>query len=101
MLEIIFVPSLTWHPALHTELKRQLSLISANSQRGISDWRTQAEHLAEMERLNTEKFALAKANAELQQAIEHLESSKVDEEERIDQIEAENPLEETETDANA
>ncbi len=84
-----------------TDLQRQLSLISANSERGIADWRTPSQHAAEMERLNTEKFALAKANDELQRALERLEQSKREEEERIEAIEAENPAEEGDADMNA
>lgn len=54
-----------------------------------------------MERLNTEKFALAKGNAELQDVIARLEQSKVEEEERIESMEAENPAEEMDIDRHA
>ncbi|KDN36203.1 hypothetical protein K437DRAFT_252491 [Tilletiaria anomala UBC 951] len=83
------------------DLKRQLSLIASQSERGIADWRTERVHAAEMERLNTEKFALAKANAELQVAIERLEHSKVAEEERIEAMDAEDPAEGMDVDGDA
>lgn len=89
------------HNLSQTELQRQRSLIAANSERGIADWRTPTLHSTEMERLNTEKFALAKANAELQVAIERLENSKVEEDERMEEVEAEDPAEGMDLDRDA
>ena len=83
------------------DLRSQLSLIAANSERGVADWRTAQQHSAEMERLNTEKFALAKGNAELQDMIARLEQSKAEEEEKMEAMSAENPGEDMDVDRHA
>lgn len=82
-------------------LQRQGDLIRANSARGIQDWRTAEQHALEIDRLHTDKFAMAKANAELQAQIEKLEQSKDQRELQVEELDQKDPAEGMDLDPNA